>query len=117
MLICGQGRAAWEIFGSVDTEKDGVDGTNGFSFGGADASSFNYALDRALDSFYNDRNWFRSLQVLPSSNPSLKPSLNPSSNPSSNPSLNPSSNPKILARSLPQRSKANIALKMGDRKT
>jgi len=57
-----KGRAAWEIFGSVDPEKDGVDGTNGFSFGGADASSFNYALDRALDGFYNDRNWFRSLQ-------------------------------------------------------
>lgn len=57
-----KGRGAWEIYGSVDPEADGVDGTNGFSFGGADPDSFNYALDRALDAFYNDREWFRALQ-------------------------------------------------------
>ncbi|KAK3275240.1 starch synthase [Cymbomonas tetramitiformis] len=41
---------------------DGVDGTNGFSFEGADEGSLNYALDRCLDAFYNDRDWFHGLQ-------------------------------------------------------
>lgn len=54
-------RAAWEIAGSTDWEKDG-DMTNGFSFEGTDEGSLNYALDRCLDAFYNDRVWFRSLQ-------------------------------------------------------
>jgi starch synthase len=54
-------RAAWEIAGSTDWETDG-DMTNGFSFEGADEGSLDYALDRCLDAFYNDRAWFRSLQ-------------------------------------------------------
>jgi len=54
-------RAAWEIAGSSDWKTDG-DVTNGFSFEGTDAGALNYALDRCLDAFYNDRAWFRSLQ-------------------------------------------------------
>jgi starch synthase len=55
-------RAAWEIAGSTDWETDGGDVTNGFSFEGTDEGSLDYALDRCLDAFYNDRVWFRSLQ-------------------------------------------------------
>ena len=54
-------RAAWEVGGSTDWKTDG-DMTNGFSFEGTDEGSLNYALDRCLDAFYNDREWFRSLQ-------------------------------------------------------
>jgi starch synthase len=54
-------RAAWEIAGSSDWKTDG-DVTNGFSFEGTDEGSLDYALDRCLDAFYNDREWFRSLQ-------------------------------------------------------
>lgn len=54
-------RAAWEIAGSTDWKTDG-DMTNGFSFEGTDTNSLNYALDRCLDAFYNDREWFRLLQ-------------------------------------------------------
>jgi len=54
-------RAAWEIYGSTDAEGDGVDGTNGFSFEGTDEGALNYALDRALDAWYNDRGWFHGL--------------------------------------------------------
>jgi ADP-glucose type glycogen/starch synthase len=35
---------------------------NGFSFEGADTESLDYALNRALDSYYDAREWFQSLQ-------------------------------------------------------
>ena len=57
-----KGRAAWEMHGSVDWREEGMDGTNGFSFEGTDESSLDYALNRALDAWYNDRRWFRTLQ-------------------------------------------------------
>ncbi|KAG2574880.1 hypothetical protein PVAP13_7KG392600 [Panicum virgatum] len=34
---------------------------NGFSFEGADSSSVDYALDRAISTFYDARDWFNSL--------------------------------------------------------
>jgi starch synthase len=55
-------RAAWELEGSTDWEADGVDATNGFSFDGTDPGALDYALNRALDAYYNDRAWFHSLQ-------------------------------------------------------
>jgi len=55
-------RAAWELEGSTDWESDGVDQTNGFSFEGTDEGALDYAMNRALDAYYNDREWFRSLQ-------------------------------------------------------
>jgi starch synthase len=54
-------RAAWEVDGSADWKVTG-DATNGFSFEGTDAGGLEYALDRALDSYYNDRAWFRKFQ-------------------------------------------------------
>ena len=54
-------RAAWEVDGSTDWKVTG-DATNGFSFEGTDAGGLEYALDRALDSYYNDRAWFRAFQ-------------------------------------------------------
>lgn len=56
-----KGRAAWEIMGSVDAETDGPLAVNGFSFEGTDIGALNYALDRALDSYYNDKAWFHAL--------------------------------------------------------
>ena len=55
-------RAAWEVEGSSDWERDGLDVTNGFSFEGTDAGALDSALNRALDAYYNDREWFRGLQ-------------------------------------------------------
>ena len=55
-------RAAWELEGSTDWEADDLDATNGFSFEGTDEGALDYALNRALDAYYNDRSWFRSLQ-------------------------------------------------------
>jgi starch synthase len=55
-------RAAWELEGSTDWEADGVDQTNGFAFEGTDEGALDYAMNRALDAYYNDREWFRSLQ-------------------------------------------------------
>eukprot|EP00951_Prasinocladus_malaysianus_P050023 scaffold676039_cov62-Prasinocladus_malaysianus.AAC.1 len=49
--------------GSCDWEADGVDATNGFSFEGTDEGALDYALNRAMDAFYNDRQWFHSLQA------------------------------------------------------
>jgi starch synthase len=54
-------RAAWEVDGSTDYKATG-DQTNGFSFDMTDTQGLEYALDRALDSYYNDKKWFRSLQ-------------------------------------------------------
>ena len=54
-------RAAWEGDGSTDYKLTG-DQTNGFSFEGTDPEALNYALDRALDCYYNDKIWFRQLQ-------------------------------------------------------
>ena len=59
---CDKARAAWEMEGSTDWEADAVDATNGFSFEGADEGALDYALNRAFDAYYNDREWFRSLQ-------------------------------------------------------
>lgn len=56
-----KGRAAWEILGSTDAEKDGPSCVNGFSFEGTDNNALNYGLDRALDAYYNDKAWFHSL--------------------------------------------------------
>eukprot|EP00775_Hariotina_reticulata_P004294 gene4294-4546_t len=55
-------RAAWEVAGSSDFVRDKVDETNGFAFEGADEGGLDYALNRAIDAYYNDRAWFRSLQ-------------------------------------------------------
>ena len=55
-------RAAWELEGSTNWQQDGVDATNGFAFDGTDADALDYALNRALDAWYNDRAWFSSLQ-------------------------------------------------------
>ena len=57
-----QERAAWEIHGSDDYKKEGMDGTNGFSFEGTDEGSLDYALNRAIDCWYNDREFFHKLQ-------------------------------------------------------
>lgn len=55
-------RAAWELEGSTDWVKDQVDATNGFSFEGTDPGALDYALNRAMDAWYNDKDWLRSLQ-------------------------------------------------------
>jgi starch synthase len=57
-----QARAAWELEGSTDWQGDGVEATNGFAFEGTDPGALDYALNRALDAFYNDQMWFRGLQ-------------------------------------------------------
>lgn len=54
-------RAAWEVDGSTDWKVTG-DQTNGFSFEGTGPNDLCYALDRALDAYYNDREWWRSFQ-------------------------------------------------------
>ena len=54
-------RAAWEVDGSTDWKVTG-DQTNGFSFEGTDAGGLDFALDRALDAYFNDRGWWRSFQ-------------------------------------------------------
>ncbi|GAB4820993.1 hypothetical protein N2152v2_008039, partial [Parachlorella kessleri] len=55
-------RAAWEMEGLVAGEGDGSLCTNGFSFEGTDEGALDYALNRALDAWYNDRAWTRSMQ-------------------------------------------------------
>ncbi|GMH38213.1 hypothetical protein BSKO_06097 [Bryopsis sp. KO-2023] len=55
-------RAAWEMEGSSDWQRDGVDETNGFAFQGTDTGGLDYAMNRAIDSFWNDRQWFHGLQ-------------------------------------------------------
>ena len=55
-------RAAWDLFGSTDFEKDGVNGTNGFSFGGTNPGDLDYGLNRAIDAYYENRQWFEKLQ-------------------------------------------------------
>merc|ERR1712032_6034 len=37
--------------------------TNGFSFEGTDSEALDYALNRAIDAYYDARDWFRSLQL------------------------------------------------------
>ncbi len=54
-------RAAWEVDGSSDWRVSG-DATNGFSFEGTDTGGLEYALDRGLDTYYNDPAWFRQFQ-------------------------------------------------------
>jgi len=56
-------RAAWEMEGSCDWEADNADATNGFAFDGTDNGALDYALNRAIDTFYNDRAWFHGLQA------------------------------------------------------
>lgn len=60
---CDKARAAWEMEGSSDWEGEGIDATNGFAFDGTDGGALDYALDRAVNAFYNDRAWFHSLQA------------------------------------------------------
>uniref|UniRef100_A0A7S3R3Z4 starch synthase n=1 Tax=Dunaliella tertiolecta TaxID=3047 RepID=A0A7S3R3Z4_DUNTE len=55
-------RAAWELQGSSDWQRDQLDATNGFAFEGTDPPALDYALNRAIDAWYNDRPWFHSLQ-------------------------------------------------------
>jgi len=55
-------RAAWEMEGSTDWATDRIDATNGFSFEGTDPDALDYALNRAIDAWYNDPEWIRSLQ-------------------------------------------------------
>lgn len=57
-----KGRAAWELYGSSDWQRDDLDGTNGFAFEGTDPTALDYALNRCIDAYYNDREWFRGLQ-------------------------------------------------------
>ncbi|CAG9465646.1 unnamed protein product [Pedinophyceae sp. YPF-701] len=59
---CDKARAAWEMEGSSDWERDGLDCTNGFAFDGTDPGALDYAMNRALDAYYNDQEWLRSLQ-------------------------------------------------------
>lgn len=56
-------RAAWEINASTNWETDGGDCTNGFSFEGTSEGDLDYALDRCIDAYWNDTEWFRSLQA------------------------------------------------------
>ncbi|WIA17469.1 hypothetical protein OEZ85_014309 [Tetradesmus obliquus] len=56
-------RAAWEVVGSSDYLRDKVDETNGFAFEGMDSDGFDYAFNRCIDAYYNDRAWFRALQA------------------------------------------------------
>ena len=56
-----KGRAAWEIRGSTDAERDGPECTNGFNFEGTDAGALDYALDRALSAWYDNKPWFHAL--------------------------------------------------------
>eukprot|EP00884_Botryococcus_braunii_P007192 jgi/Botrbrau1/16474/Bobra.0142s0068.1 len=56
-----KGRAAWHMEGSADYIHDAVEETNGFAFEGTDPMALDYALNRALDTYYNDRDWFHSL--------------------------------------------------------
>jgi glycogen synthase len=58
-----QARAAWEVAGSTDPESDGPACVNGFAFEGTDPGALDYALNRAIDAYYNDRAWFRGLQA------------------------------------------------------
>lgn len=37
--------------------------TNGFSFDGTDAGGMDYALNRAISAWYNDRAWWHALQA------------------------------------------------------
>ncbi|GFH30614.1 uncharacterized protein HaLaN_29499 [Haematococcus lacustris] len=55
-------RAAWEMHGSSDFQRDNLDATNGFAFEGTDTTALDYALNRAIDAWYNDRAWFVGLQ-------------------------------------------------------
>lgn len=48
--------------GSSDWEKDNLDCTNGFSFSGTDTGALDYALNRAMDTWYNNRHGFLALQ-------------------------------------------------------
>ena len=48
--------------GSTDVDADGPTSVNGFAFESTDAGGLDYALNRAVDAFYNDRAWFRGLQ-------------------------------------------------------
>eukprot|EP00747_Dinoflagellata_sp_TGD_P118661 gnl/TRDRNA2_/TRDRNA2_172868_c6_seq16.p1 gnl/TRDRNA2_/TRDRNA2_172868_c6~~gnl/TRDRNA2_/TRDRNA2_172868_c6_seq16.p1 ORF type:complete len:848 (+),score=129.15 gnl/TRDRNA2_/TRDRNA2_172868_c6_seq16:20-2563(+) len=57
-----RGKAAWEVHGWSDPDMPGMDGTNGFTFEGTDEGSLDYALNRAIDSWYDDRSWFHGLQ-------------------------------------------------------
>lgn len=56
-------RAAWDLEGSSDWQRDKLDVTNGFSFEGTDAGALDYAMNRAMDAMWNDRKWIRSLQA------------------------------------------------------
>jgi len=58
-----QARAAWEMEGSSDWEGEDVQATNGFAFEGTDEGALDFALNRAIDSFYDSRDWFSSLQA------------------------------------------------------
>lgn len=55
-------RAAWEMEGSSDWQRDSIDQTNGFSFEGTDPGGLDFAMNRAIDAYYNDRQWFYGLQ-------------------------------------------------------
>jgi len=55
-------RAAWDVAGSSDWKRDNIDATNGFAFSGTDGGALDYAMNRAIDAWYNDKKWFRSLQ-------------------------------------------------------
>jgi len=62
-LDSDKARAAWEMEGEVWEEGSGVeDATNGFNFEGTDEGALDWALNRALDTFYNDKEWVRGLQ-------------------------------------------------------
>lgn len=55
-------RAAWDMEGSSDWQRDKLDETNGFAFEGTDPGALDYAINRAMDAYWNDRPWIRSLQ-------------------------------------------------------
>jgi len=58
-----QGRGAWEVHGVAEEDAEqGLVGTNGFAFEGSDEGALDYALNRAIDAYYNDVEWFHTLQ-------------------------------------------------------
>ena len=55
-------RAAWDLAGSSDYEKEPREYTNGFAFEGTDEGSLDYALNRALERYWNNTAEIRELQ-------------------------------------------------------